>query len=430
MRVAVDDLPIAAFAVGGDLRIRAFNGLAEAVTGWSRTVVLGRPCHEVLGCEVVAGGCPLLGSWPVDGGPVELFNRLRDPAGRMVRVTAHATSLDGDRPDAGCLVVLATPAAAASPHDDAARSQDPVLVWRSPVMRRLVGIAERAARVDSTLLIQGEPGTGKELIARFVHSRSRRSDGPFVAIDGGAIPETLAESELFGHVRGAFTDARTDRPGRFAQAAGGTLLFDEIGEMPEPIQVKLLRVLEEREFTPLGGRDSITADIRIIAATNRHLTADVRSGRFRRDLYDRLNVVRIDIPPLRQRPEDLRTLVDHWVRVFNRRHGRTIRGLAADAWACLASYPFPGNVRELKNAIEHAFVLAEADLITLADLPEDVAASGRPSSVGSVPPLEAAQAPVIREALRRHHGNRTRAAHSLGVSRNTLWRKMRTLGIE
>jgi DNA-binding NtrC family response regulator len=241
---------------------------------------------------------------------------------------------------------------------------------------------------------------------------------------------------LFGHLKGAFTDAKSDRPGRFAMAEGGTLLLDEVGELSPAVQVKLLRVLQEREYTPLGGFRPVKADVRILAATNRDLALEVANRRFRQDLYFRLNVVRLTLPPLRTRTDDIPLLVDHFTRRFNALQGRRITSVSDRAMACLMAYHYPGNVRELENAVEHAFVVCGGNTIRLEDLPPHIydqsprpaspRASGGESQSG---PLANAEATAIREALERHRGNRTRAAQDLGISRNTLWRKMKRHGI-
>jgi transcriptional regulator with PAS, ATPase and Fis domain len=316
------------------------------------------------------------------------------------------------------------------------------IITKSPAMRGVRDILPLVARSTSTVLIEGEPGSGKELVARAIHNLGPRSDGPFVAVNCGAIPDTLVESELFGHVRGAFTDARRDRPGRFALAEGGTLLLDEVGELSPANQVKLLRVLQEREYTPLGAVEAIKADIRIIAATNRDLSVEVLHGRFRQDLFFRLHVVRVTLPPLRSRTEDIPLLVDHFIARFNALQGRRVRGISERAMALLMRYSFPGNVRELENAVEHAFVVGGAKYIEAGDLPPHIQGHspvglGPPAGTTALPrtasselgPLEDAEAATLRACLERHRGNRTRAARDLGISRNTLWRKLKRYGI-
>ena len=248
----------------------------------------------------------------------------------------------------------------------------------------------------------------------------------------GALPDTLVESELFGYVRGAFTDAKRDKLGLLATANGGTVLFDEVGELSPAMQVKLLRVLQAREFTPLGGVRPVKLDIRVLAATNRDLEEDVRAGRFRQDLYFRLNVVRIGLPPLRAHTEDIPMLVQHFVRRFNALQGRRIAGVSEGAMARLLAHHYPGNVRELENAIEHAFVVCAGSIVEVADLPTQFTAVAAGSPVRrslDLAPLDAAEAATIRDALERTGGRRAAAARSLGISRNTLWRKMQRYGI-
>jgi len=274
-------------------------------------------------------------------------------------------------------------------------------------------------------------------VARAIHALGPRCAKPFVAVNCGALPDSLAESELFGYRKGAFTDASHDKPGRFALAEGGTLFLDEVAEISPAMQVKLLRVLQEREYTPLGAVRSEKADVRILAATNKDLAAEVGHGRFRQDLFFRLNVIRVSLPPLRERTEDVPLLVDHFIRKFNATQGRRITGVSERAMAVLMRYDYPGNVRELENAVEHAFVVCGGSVIEREDLPPHVLGERLASSLpapdasdASLGPLQSAEAIAIREALGRHRRNRTRAAADLGVSRNTLWRKMRRYGIE
>jgi transcriptional regulator with PAS, ATPase and Fis domain len=307
------------------------------------------------------------------------------------------------------------------------------IVSKSPAMRTVREMLPLVARSDSTVLIQGEPGTGKELVARAIHNLGPRARKPFVPLNCGALPDTLVESELFGYVRGAFTDAKRDKLGLLATANGGTVLFDEVGELSPAMQVKLLRVLQAREFMPLGGIHPVKLDIRVLAATNRDLEEDVKAERFRQDLFFRLNVVRIGLPPLRAHTEDVPALVQHFVRRFNALQGRRIAGVSEGAMARLLAHHYPGNVRELENAIEHAFVVCAGSIIEVADLPTQfttVAAASPLRRSLDLPPLDAAEAATIRDALERTAGRRAAAARSLGISRNTLWRKMQRYGVE
>jgi DNA-binding NtrC family response regulator len=303
------------------------------------------------------------------------------------------------------------------------------IVGKSPLMQQIFELLPLVAASDATALIAGPSGTGKELIARTIHSIGPRCKGPFVAVNCAAIPEALLESELFGHVKGAFTDARQARPGRIAAAEAGTLLLDEIGDLPRPMQVKVLRFLQDREYSPVGSDRTQRANVRIVAATNRDLLAMVRTGHFREDLYFRLNVVQIDIPPLARRTEDIPLLVQHYIKVFRESTGKAIEDIDDDAMAMLMAYSFPGNVRELENIVERGFILCQGGRLTRAHLPPSVLA-GASSLVGALPGgrqgmMEAA----IRLALQQTGGNRTRAAAQLGVHRITLLRRMQRLGI-
>jgi transcriptional regulator with PAS, ATPase and Fis domain len=306
------------------------------------------------------------------------------------------------------------------------------VVGRSPAMMRIVRFIESLHRSDATVLITGESGTGKEVVARAVHASSPRHGGPFVAVNCGAIPAELLESELFGHVRGAFTGAIRDRVGRFEAARGGTIFLDEIGDMPTTLQVKLLRVLQERTFERVGESTPQKVDARVIAATHVELKDAIAFGRFREDLYYRLRVVPIHLPPLRERPEDVEPLARHLLARTCAREGRAVR-LSPDALSALQRYDWPGNVRELENAIEYAVAICQRQTLQLDDLPPELVAAVEGHPPPSLPPggIEATgdDATRIRAALDKHRWHHARAASELGISRTTLWRKMRALGM-
>jgi two-component system, NtrC family, response regulator HydG len=312
----------------------------------------------------------------------------------------------------------------------ALRAQGPEApIAKSPAMRDVLGLAERVARVDTTLLLTGETGSGKELLARCIHAQSPRAKGgSFVAVNCGALPEPLLESELFGHVRGAFTGASSEKKGLFEEAHAGTLLLDEVGEAPMPIQIKLLRALQDREIRRVGANTPIKVDVRVLAATNKNLERAVARKEFRRDLYYRLNVINIVLPPLRDRLDDILPLARLFLNQFAKAQGKTLRGITAEALTLLTAYPWPGNVRELENVMERAVVLATRDRITVADLPPAVQ-TGRvePAFGASLEPrsLAAMEKQTILAALERHHGVRTRMAQELGISLHTLWRKLK-----
>jgi two-component system, NtrC family, response regulator HydG len=309
--------------------------------------------------------------------------------------------------------------------------EDPIgMVAKSPAMRRVVDLARRIAKVDSTLLITGESGTGKELIAHLVHDASARAAGPFIAVNCGAITESLLESELFGHVRGAFTGAAQDRVGLFEAANGGTLLLDEIGEVSPGMQVKLLRVLQEREIRRVGENRSRPVNVRVMAATNRELAADIEAGRFRKDLFYRLNVVQLHVPPLRGRREDILPLARVLLAEAAARLKRPVTGFTPRAADQLLRYDWPGNVRELENAMERAVALGRANLMELDDLPEEVRqAIPTPTVAGPVRALDEIEKDYILAVLDINGGNQTRAAEQLGIGSATLYRKLKSYGV-
>lgn len=435
-RLIFEQMPHGIFTVDEWGRITSFNRAAERITGWSRDQVVGKPCSQIFRSDHCRDSCFLFHS--IEGGESHRDKEVKivRKDGSEVLVAVSTAALRGDdgaviggvemMRDLREVVTLRKQINADYTTQD--------IVSKSNAMRGVRELLPLVAKSNSTVLIEGEPGTGKELVARAIHNLGPRRDKPFVAVNCGAIPETLVESELFGHVRGAFTDAKQDRPGRFAVAQGGSLLLDEIGELAPSVQVKLLRVLQEKEFTPLGSMGAVEADVRILAATNRDLSLEVMNGRFRQDLYFRLNIVRVAVPPLRARTGDIPLLVRHFIKRFNALQGRRISNVSDAAMASLMEYRYPGNVRELENAIEHAFVICAGATIGVEDLPPHIRNRSMeppehdPRAV-HLGPLQNAEAVAINDALARHNGNRTRAAQELGISRNTLWRKMKKHGV-
>ena len=437
--IIFDNIPHGIFTVDQNGRITSFNRAAERITGWTRDEVTGTFCSKIFRASHCERACFLRQS--IDHGEPhrdeEVTITRKD--GTELKVSVSTAKMEDEEGrgvggvemfrDLSMLVALRQQIEGRYTRDD--------IVSKSQSMRGVRQLVQLVARSNSTALIEGEPGTGKELIARAIHNLGPRKDHPFIAVNCGALPETLAESELFGYVKGAFTDAAKDKPGRFALAEGGTLLLDEIGEISPAMQVKLLRVLQEKEFTPLGAVRGINADVRILAATNRDLAADVGQGRFRQDLFFRLNIIRIHVPPLRARIEDVPLLVDHFIKKFNALQGRRITGIGEGAMGLLMRYDWPGNVRELENAVEHAFVICGGSVIKREDLPPhffEQHRAGYARLVEPLPdrrgPLQSVEALAIGEVLARNGGNRTRTAEDLGISRNTLWRKMKRHGID
>jgi PAS domain S-box-containing protein len=423
------------FTVDGEWRITSFNRAAETITGVERDNAMGRPCWEVFRADACETACPL--------------RRTLDNGQLIVNRTAYIVNADGERIPVSISTAILRDAdgnviGGAETFRDLSVEEElkqqlyggvREIVSHSPGMRRILGMLPDVAASEATVVIQGETGTGKELMARAIHDLSQRRNGPFVPVNCGALPDTLLESELFGYVKGAFTDAKADKPGRFALAEGGTIFLDEIGDLSPVLQVKLLRVLQEKVYEPLGGTAPVPANVRILTATHRDLDAMVEREDFRRDLYYRINVVRLELPPLRNRPEDIPLLADHFIQHFNRLRGVEVSGLDSEAISLLQSHLFPGNVRELENIIERAFVLCHRGEIGAEHLPPEIR---NPSSASGHPPpsdklkdsARNAEAETILAALRRNHFNRVAAAEELGIHKSTLHRKIRRLGID
>ncbi len=413
--------------------ITSFNRAAEEITGISRREAIGRPCSEVFRASMCETDCALRNTMQT-GAPV--INRsafIVDGQGRRIPVSVSTALLKNKN---GLIIGGAETFRDLSVVEELKRElegrfQMGDLISRSPSMRRIFDILPQVAASGSTVLVQGETGTGKELLARAIHGMSPRAGGPFIAVNCGALPDALLESELFGYKAGAFTGASKDKPGRLALAAGGTLFLDEIGEVSPALQVRLLRVLQERTYEPLGATKPLKADVRVIAATNRDLVQLVKKGSFREDLFYRINVVKLVLPPLRKRREDIPLLVEHFIERFNRSQGKRITGVGSEVMAFLMAHDWPGNVRELENLIEHAFVLCDKGRIELKTLPEDFIAHAplNPARCGMSEVRRSIEAHAIREALKRSHGNRRAAARELGIHKSTLFRKLKTLGI-
>jgi transcriptional regulator with PAS, ATPase and Fis domain len=302
------------------------------------------------------------------------------------------------------------------------------IVSRNPRIRELLELLPVVAESESTVLITGETGTGKELFARTIHNLSPREKGPFIPVNCACFPEALVESELFGHEKGAFTGADRTKPGRFARAQGGTLFLDEVGNLPLATQAKLLRVLQNRTYEPLGGTEALKTDARILTATNQSLPSMVEEGTFRRDLYYRINVIDLDLPPLRERPEDILPLIQHFIQRLALVHEKPVQGVTPEALRVLLGHKYPGNIRELENIIEHGFVLTKSPLIGVEHLPSWLVQQAHPGvPTGS---LEDCERSVILAALQRNRWNRAETARELEIHKSTLYRKIRRLGIQ
>jgi sigma-54 dependent transcriptional regulator, acetoin dehydrogenase operon transcriptional activator AcoR len=429
----LDVLDQGLFTVDGNTCITSFNQAAERITGYAADEVIGIRCAEVFRTDLCDQVCPLRLSIASRRPTRNREINIKSRDGRAIPISVSTAPLltRGGKLLGGVEVFRDLTQIQDLKRRVDAQYRLSDIIGKSPAMRRIFDLLPLVAPSDSTVLVTGPSGTGKELIARTVHALSPRRKSPFVALNCAAIPETLLESELFGYKRGAFTDAKRDKPGRIAAAEGGTLFLDEIGDLPRLTQVKLLRFLQDRVYEPLGSNSSVRANVHVIAATNRELLELVRAGTFREDLYFRLNVVQIEIPPLCQRAEDVPLLVSHYVRLFRESTGKAIQGLSEEAMARLMGYAFPGNVRELENVIERAFIMCQSDRIGVEHLPASVAPSAGPTLtvVPAGTSIAAAEIGAVRAALERNHGNRTRAAADLGIHRTTLIRKLRQAGL-
>lgn len=436
-RLILDSLSEGVCAVDREWRVTTFNKAAQDLTGVTQEEALGISFGELFHCEVCECGTLLSGVMESGDSIQDVNTRIANRDGQRIPITVNASPIKNDEGaviglvatfrDNRQLEVLRKELRHAYQFGD--------IIGKNERLRRIFDILPDVAESGSTVLILGPSGTGKELFARAVHHASPRREKPFVAVNCGALPDNLLESELFGYRKGAFTDAKQDKPGRFALAEGGTLFLDEIGDISPAMQVKLLRVVQEKTYEPLGARGSEVSDVRILAATNKDLLALVNAGVFRADLYYRLNVIQFDLPPLSERPEDIPLLIDHFIEKLNAEKGRGIKRVSRNAMARLIRYDYPGNIRELENIIERAYIVCRFDeireeclpprmLAAPPDVARDHAAITYPRNLS--PEDDAA---TIRTVLALHHGNRKRAAASLGINPSTLWRKMKKHGI-
>jgi len=430
--IILESIADGVFTVDREWRITQFNKAAEGITGVPRDEAVGRYCWEVFRSSCCENECILRRTMETGEPLVNLPVYIVRVDGRRIPISVSTALLKNESDEVIGGVETFRDLSLVEELRRELKEQRSLgdIISKNPEMIRLMEILPRIAESDSTFLVEAASGTGKELFARVAHTLSRRAQGPFVAVNWGALPDALLESELFGYKAGAFTDARTDRPGRFAAAQGGTLFLDEIGDVSPAMQVKLLRVLQERKYEPLGSTEPVEADIRIIAATNRNLKKLVKSGKFREDLFYRINVVRMVLPPLAERREDIPLLAEHFIQRFNRLQSRTIAGLRPEALVLLMRHDWPGNVRELENAIEHAFILCTENWINIAHLPDHLIADDDLVAVVKGTTLAEIEAQAIREALERNSFRRMATARELNIDKNTLRRKIVRYGIK
>jgi PAS domain S-box-containing protein len=432
--IILDSIADGVFTVDDNWRITSFNRAAEQITGVRREDAIGQCCKDVLKADVCEKGCILRKTIQSGKSIVNRIVHIVDAEGRRLPISISTALLKDEQ---GRIVGAVETFRDISVEEKlrkaiAERYSFEDIISKNHRMHQLFDILPDVADSASTVLLEGESGTGKELFARAIHHLSPRKKQPFIAVNCGALPDTLLESELFGYKAGAFTDAKKDKPGRFRLAERGTLFLDEIGDISPALQVRLLRVLQEKTYEPLGSVETVPSDVRIIAATNRRLQELVKEGKFREDLYYRINVIRMELPPLRDRLEDILLLADHFIHHFNLLQKKEISGLSGEALACLVSYDYPGNVRELQNMIEHAFILCKSGLIEPHHLPENIFLPRSMESSGSneTMNMKDLEAVFITNMLRRHQWNRIKTAKALGIHKSTLFRKIKTLRIQ
>lgn len=425
-QIILESIEEGVFTVNLDWRIMSFNRAAEKITGVPKHKAMGRPCSEVFNTNVCGDDCflkkTLLTGKPMVNNPIYITRADH----KRIPISANTAVLKASSGKVMGGVEIFRDLTALNELQKAYFKQHSFedIVSKNERMLRYFSILPQIAESNSTVLIHGATGTGKELFARAIHNNSLNKNGPFVAVNCGALPDALIESELFGYKAGAFTDAKTDKPGRFELAQNGTIFLDEIGDITPSVQVRLLRVLQEKTFEPLGSTKTMKTNARIIAATHHNLEELVKENKFRQDLFYRINVIKISLPSLSERKEDIPLLVDHFIEHFNHTGGRNILGVTQEAMNVFMMHDWPGNVREIENTIEHAFVLCREGLIGLGHLPERFHPDGNALFVPTGMSLDDIERVSIIEALKRNDGKRMATARELNIDKNTLRRKM------
>jgi PAS domain S-box-containing protein len=435
LNIILDSIADGVFTIDDQDQITSFNRAAEDITGFTRNEAIGQYCFNIFRANICQTHCALKQTLRTGKAIINLPVNILNKEGKEVPVSISTAVLKDKKGEViGAVETFRDISVEEELKKEISKQYSlEDIISKNHQVQEIFHILPDIAESDSTVLIQGPSGSGKELFARAIHNLSHRKNHPYIRVNCGALPDTLLESELFGYVKGAFTDAKKNKPGRFALAEGGTVFLDEIGDMSPALQIKLLRVLQEKEYEPLGGINPIKANVRAITATNKRLSDLVKTGSFREDLFYRLNVVKIELPPLAKRREDIPLLIDNFIHKFNLRKGKIIVGVSDAVMEFLMGYDFPGNIRELENIIEHAFVLCKDRIIEIKHLPPELTRGLREREIPQKPtmshPLKNAEAELIQRTLEKHHENRVATAKELKIDRSTLWRKMKKYSI-
>jgi PAS domain S-box-containing protein len=438
-QIILDSIADGVFTIDPDWKITSFNRAAENITGIKKEEAIGRHCWEVFRASICEQRCSLRQTMETGQEIVNQSIFIVNSEGERIPISISTALLkDKEGQMIGGVETFRDLSVVEELRKELSGHHSFLdIISKNREMQRLFGMLEQISESDTTILLEGESGTGKELFAKAIHSLSHRNRGPIVTVNCGSLPDTLLESELFGYKAGAFTDAKKDKPGRLALANKGTLFLDEIGDISPALQVRFLRVLQDKIYEPLGSTGSEKADVRIVAATNKNLENLVREGRFREDLYYRINVVKLVLPPLRERKEDIPLLVDHFIRKYNRLSGKEIQGLSPEVLPILMSHDFPGNIRELANIIEYASVVCKNNVIGIEHLPDSLHRGivGMKKMVPEDAEREISswnemERSYIFEALKKNNWNRAATATQLGIHTTTLWRKIKHLNLQ
>ena len=424
------------FTIDNDWNVTSFNTSAEKITGYKKFEAIGKKCWDIFNSSICRNGCHMEETVqkgkPMIGNELEILHK----GGKIIPIRVNsAILLNNKNENIGAVETFMdiSEIRNLSAHLREVFKYENI-IGRNKEIKQIISVLESVSQTDSSVLITGESGTGKELAARAIHLNSSRKTGPFIAVNCSAFVESLIESELFGHEKGAFTGAIKTKIGRFELAQGGTLFLDEIGDLSTAVQTKLLRVLETHEFERVGGNKSIKMATRIIAATNKNLAEEISAGRFREDLFYRINVINIHLPPLRERMDDFPLLVNHFIESFNKKFNKHIKQFSSSAYDLVMDYNWPGNIRELENVIEHCFVLCNGDIIQVECLPKRLREPGKKTIVLNNPDVQKGfketEKELIISVLKKNNYSRAEAAKELNINPSTLWRKMKKLGIE